>query len=152
MQHQKLPPEVLEALDTEAWFRERVAEVPGIGPAAGAQSPTRPSKEALFDEAIAWYLAQAATGPAVDWPHPARHWPKVTFWVSDTLVARCARLAREHRIARSQVMTRALMLYCDRQVPRVLMDFRGEAFEKARTLYRAVHTPAHRRRPSPRKP
>src|SRR5208282_6000968 len=62
MQHQKLPPEVLEALDTEAWFRERLAEVAGIGPAAGAQSATRPSKEALFDEAIAWYLAQAATG------------------------------------------------------------------------------------------
>ena len=135
MQHQKLPPEAIEALDTEAWFRERLREPTASKPAGKA------SKEALFDEAIEWFLAEAkARGPG-EWPTPGRQWPKVTFWVSDELIERCERMAREHRMARSQVIALAVMWFSEARVPRELVDFRQEAFQNARDLYRKLHRP-----------
>jgi len=149
MQHQKLPPEVLEALDTEAWFRERLSETGRRGLASRATPAPKPSKEALYDEAIAWFLKEPVTESATDWPHPGRQWPKVTFWVSDSLLEQCERRAHVHRVARSKVLALALMRYCEQRVPKELVAFRREAFEGARDLYRRLKAPAERRRRTP---
>ncbi len=141
MQHQRLPPEAVEALDAEAWFRERLRESATAAALERSKSATRPSKEALFDEAIEWFLAEPGTRSETEWPDPGRHWPKVTFWVSDDLIERCERLAREQRIARSQVIALALARFCQARVPRELVDFRHEAFQNARDLYRKLHRP-----------
>jgi len=149
MQHQKLPPEVLEALDTEAWFRERLSETGRPRPTSRPTPAPKPSKEALYDEAIAWFLKEPVTESATEWPHPGRQWPKVTFWVSDSLLEQCERRAHVHRVARSQVLALALMRYCERRVPEKLVAFRREAFEGARDLYRRLKAPAERRRRTP---
>jgi hypothetical protein len=141
MQHQKLPPEAIEALDTEAWFRERLRESAETASPETSKSAAKASKEALFDEAIRWFLAESGTRLELDSPEPGRQWPKVTFWVSDDLIERCERLAREHRIARSQVIALAVARFCEARVPRELVDFRKAAFQNARDLYRKLHRP-----------
>lgn len=141
LQHQRLPPDVLEALDTEAWFRERIREH-GVPPARAS----KPSKEALFDEAIGWFVREYSPSRAMEWLRPTLQWPKVTFWVSDALLETCEALAREARVKRSRVLAQALRDYCARHVPPELVAFRRDAFERARALYRELHRPAPRAR------
>jgi hypothetical protein len=135
MQFEPVPPPVYEALETEAWFRRHLDEPRGrAGKSAAAANSSR-AKEALFEEALVWFLAHFERRPPDQFERVQRSWVKTAFWVSDDVLERYRRLAQRTGVDKRQLIATALMLYCQRLVPEELVRFRHKTFTEARTIY-----------------
>jgi hypothetical protein len=136
MQFEPVPPAVYEALETEAWFRRHLDEPRRRpGSKAGASDSPR-AKQAVFEEALRWFLAHFERHPPDRFDRVQRSWVRTAFWLSDDLLSRCRAMAARAGVGKQQLIATALNLYCQRRVPQELVAFRRKIYTEAREIYK----------------
>ena len=140
MQFEPIPPAVHEALETEAWFRRHLDEPRRrTGSKVGAYSSRAREatfgKEAIFEEALRWFLEHFEGHPPEKFERVQRSWVRAAFWVADDVIERCRAMAQRAGVDKRQLLATALTLYCQRRVPRDLVEFRQKIHSDAREIY-----------------
>jgi hypothetical protein len=135
MQFEPVPPAVYEALETEAWFRRHLDEPRRRTGSKAAAGDSSRAKQAIFEEALTWFLAHFERHPPEHFERVQRSWVRTAFWVSDEVLERCRRMAQRTGVDKRQLIATALNLYCQRRVPQELVDFRHKIYSEARKLY-----------------
>jgi hypothetical protein len=136
MQFEPVPPAVYEALETEAWFRRHLNETPRRTGSKAAAGDSSRAKEAIFEEALRWFLAHFERDPPEHFERARRSWVRTAFWVSDDVLERCRAMALRTHVNKRQLLATALNLYCQRRVPQEMVDFRHKIHSQAREIYR----------------
>jgi hypothetical protein len=136
MQFEPVPPAVYEALETEAWFRRHLDSPRRRTGIKAAASDSSRAKEAIFEEALRWFLAHFEGHPPEHFERVKRSWMRAAFWLSDDVLERCRAMAQRAGVDKRQLFATALSLYCQRRVPQELVDFRQKIYSEASTLYR----------------
>jgi len=135
MQFEPVPPAVYEALETEAWFRRHLDE-PRRRPGSKGASDSPRAKQAVFEEALRWFLAHFERHPPDRFDRVQRSWVRTAFWLSDDVLKRCRALAQRAGVDKRQLIATALNLYCQRRVPQELVEFRHKTYAEVREMYR----------------
>jgi hypothetical protein len=135
MQFEPVPRAVYEALETEAWFRRHLDEPRRRTGSRAAAGDSSRAKQAIFEEALTWFLAHFERHPPEHFERVQRSWVRTAFWVSDDVLERCRRMAERTGVDKRQLIATALNLYCQRRVPQELVDFRQKIYSEARKLY-----------------
>jgi hypothetical protein len=136
MQFEPVPPAVYEALETEAWFRRHLDEPRRRTGSKAAASDSSRAKQAVFEEALRWFLAHFERHPPEHFERVQRSWVRTAFWVSDDVLERCRGMAQRTGVDKRQLIATALNLYCQRRVPQELVDFRHKIYSEAREIYK----------------
>jgi cytidylate kinase len=136
LQHQTLPAETRQAIDTEVWVRALIVE---SEPAA--RRPARWStKDQVHDEALAWFLSQYSARAYEHYPARRVGDEDLTFWVDSKLMARARRMASRDGVKVARLIDAALTAYVKARVPEELLNFRRRVQQEAARLYRFKST------------
>jgi hypothetical protein len=135
MQYEPVPQAVAEALETEAWYRGHLVDPSGRGVRKGRTSDGPRTREALFEEALHWFLKMYERRPpeAFDLIQPS--WPRTAFWIDDAILIRCKAMAAREEVDKRQLMATAFRLYAERLMTPELVQFRANTYARARELY-----------------
>ena len=123
-------------METEAWFRRHLDEPRGRTGSKGPASDSSRAKQAVFEEALRWFLAHFERHAPERFEQVQRSWVRAAFWVSDDVLERCRKMAQRTGVDKRQLIATALSLYCQRRVPQELVDFRHKIYSEAGKLYR----------------
>ena len=135
MQFEPVPPQVYEALETEAWFRRILDEKARRGGKKRTATEAPRGKDVVFEDALRWFLAHFERTPPKQFDEVRPSWRDTAFWVSDDVLERCRAMAVRVGVSKRQLMATALMLYAKRLVPEEMVQFRHQTFTQARQLY-----------------
>jgi hypothetical protein len=136
MQYEPVSQAISEALETEAWFRQQLVEPSERGVRKGRGADEARTREALFEEALRWFLKVHERHAPASFDLIQRSWPRTAFWIDDSVLVRCKAMAAREEVDKRQLMATAFRLYAERLVSPQLVQFRERTYAQARELYR----------------
>ena len=135
MQYEPVSQAISEALETEAWYRRHLMDPSQQGGRKGRGGDGAHTREALFEEALRWFLKAYEHQPPDSFDLIQRSWPRTAFWIDDSIFVRCKAMAERWGVDKRQLMATAFRLYAKRLVTPKLAKFRARTYEQARELY-----------------